>query len=464
MAEHTQIAFGDRNRGVQVGLNSGSITNEFHVPPERPETPPKPCLTIPFRRDADFVNRDTLLDQIQDACSRPASRVALVGLGGVGKSQLAIEYAYRTNDVATQKSRPTWVFWIHAETRARVEEGFRALADTVKLPGRKQPDADVLQLVEQWLRGIENGPWLLILDNADNVSVLFDTERGSTSAANATVANDSRGRALWTYLPQSSHGSILITTRNEKVAEKLTGGGKSIRVQPMDKEHALTLLKKKTGNKPDMENGVALVEALEYIPLAISQAGAYIRQQAPRTPRTPIRKYLEDFQKNEQRKFSLLNRDEGDLRRDRDASNSVIVTWQISFESIRSERPSAADLLSLMSFFDRPGIPESLVRPLGYLSSKDRDTHYSESERNEEDSDIDERSDFGSESNSSSASSASEDSVGQSFEDDLQMLRSYSLISMDETGEVFEMHSLVQLATRRWLSTEERVELFRNSL
>lgn len=219
------------------------------------------------------MNRGILLDQIQDACSGPASRVALVGLGGVGKSQLAIEYAYRTDNAATQKSQPIWVFWIYAETRARIEEGLRDIADTVKIPGRKQPDADILQLVERWLRSMENGPWLLILDNADDVSVLFDSERSSTDAANMTVETKSRERALWTYLPQSSHGSILITTRNEKVAERLTGGGKNIKIQPMDKEHALALLKKKTGNQPDMENGPALVEALEYMPLAISQAG-----------------------------------------------------------------------------------------------------------------------------------------------------------------------------------------------
>ncbi|KXJ84864.1 hypothetical protein Micbo1qcDRAFT_169885 [Microdochium bolleyi] len=234
------------------------------------------------------------------------------------------------------------------------------------------------------------------------------------------------------------------------------------RVPPMDKKHALALLKKKTGNQPDMESGAALVEALEYMPLAISQAGAYIRQKAPRTPRTPIGKYLEGFHKSEKRKLELFDWDEVvDLRRDRDASSSVMVTWQISFESIRSERPSAADLLSLMSFFDRQGIPESLVRSPDHLSIQDCDAHHSESERNEEDSDIDERSDFGSESNSSSASSASEDSVEQTFDDDLLMLRSYSLISIDETGEVFEMHRLVQLATRRWLSTKERVELFK---
>jgi hypothetical protein len=51
---------------------------------ERPETPPQPSFFVPFRRDADFVERGTLLDQIRERCAAPASRVALVGLGGVG--------------------------------------------------------------------------------------------------------------------------------------------------------------------------------------------------------------------------------------------------------------------------------------------------------------------------------------------------------------------------------------------
>ncbi|KAH7010790.1 LOW QUALITY PROTEIN: P-loop containing nucleoside triphosphate hydrolase protein [Microdochium trichocladiopsis] len=366
MAEPTQVAFGDGNHGVQVGLNTGSITNEFHLPLE---IPPEPYLTIPFRRDADYVDREALLDQIHHASSKPASRAALVGLGGVGKSQLAIEYAYRKNDEVAKTSHPTWVFWIHAESRARVEDGFRYIADTVKISGRKQLDADVPQL---WLRSVANGPWFLILDNADNASVLFDVDRSPTDLTDATEAKDSRRRALWIYLLQSSHGAILITTRNKKVAQKLTDDYKNIiGVYLMDEEHALILLERKA----------ALVEALEYMPLAI-------------TPRTSMGEYLKEFRKSKRRKLSLLNRDEGDLRRDRDASNSVI------------------------------GIPESLLRPRDHTST-------------------------------------SEDSTGRTFEDDILILRNYSLISMDETGAVYEMHSLVQLATRRWLSAEERTEPFK---
>lgn len=72
---------------------------------ERPETPPPPFATIPSR-DPDFVNRGDILDQIDQRCSEPAGRIALVGLGGVGKSQLAIEFAHR--NAARHPNR--WVF------------------------------------------------------------------------------------------------------------------------------------------------------------------------------------------------------------------------------------------------------------------------------------------------------------------------------------------------------------------
>jgi hypothetical protein len=94
---------GPRNQGLQVGYNSGSIQTHIHAPgkcppacaltdtvltglfcAERPETPPQPSCFVPFRRDPDFVDHGTLLDQIRDRCAAPASRVALVGLGGVG--------------------------------------------------------------------------------------------------------------------------------------------------------------------------------------------------------------------------------------------------------------------------------------------------------------------------------------------------------------------------------------------
>lgn len=99
----------------------------------------------------------------------------------------------------------------------------------------------------------------------------------------------------------------------------------------MDQEHALALVRNKRQGSFDPDDAAALVEALDYIPLAIAQAVAYINQ---REPRATVSKYLQDLRKGDRDRAKLLNTDIGDFRRDGTALNSVISTWQISFGHI----------------------------------------------------------------------------------------------------------------------------------
>ncbi|RYO91072.1 hypothetical protein DL766_003364 [Monosporascus sp. MC13-8B] len=257
-------------------VHIGNVYNEVVPVPERSETPPRPSFTIPFRRDDDFVERKTILDRIHRACSAPASRVALVGLGGVGKSQLAIEHAYRMRETFIKQNKEIWAFWVHAGTRARVEEGFKAIADAANIPGRNQPNADILQLVYQWLHNERNGRWLIVLDSADDVNVFY----GTHGKAKQTASIGEGMRPLWTYLPQSSNGSTLITSRDKELAFRLTGDHKNIiEGGPMDQDHALRLLATKSGSQYSKDEGTKLVQELEYMPLVISQAAAYIYER-----------------------------------------------------------------------------------------------------------------------------------------------------------------------------------------
>ncbi|KAL8366576.1 hypothetical protein RB595_010437 [Gaeumannomyces hyphopodioides] len=409
-------SFGSGNRGQQVGQNYGTMNAEIHLPPERPETPPQPFATIPFSRDSDFVNRGDILDQLRQRCFEPASRVALVGLGGIGKSQLAIEFAYRTAEETPNK----WIFWIHAGTQARVEEGFRAIANAVKLPGRNQLKADVLQLVYGWLSNERNGRWTIIFDSTDDGGVFYATNHGR------------EGKPLASYLPQSRNGSIVVTTRNRDLACRLTGSYKNIiDIKPMVLADALLLLEKKLGPLPDTDTAKALVQTLDLVPLAISQAAAYIQA---RSPLSSVGEYLAEFHKGERKRTRLLGHDAGDLRRDGGASNAILTTWQISFEHIRSKRSSAADLLALMSFFDRQGIALSLLKPINTESVQQ---------------------DSGSESGSSS------DEADDGFKDDVAILRNFCLVSTSENASALEMHGLVQLSMRQWLEADGLQDKFR---
>ncbi|MCJ1383790.1 hypothetical protein MMC17_006904 [Xylographa soralifera] len=409
--------------------------------------PPKPSSTVPFQRDPDFVDRGDLLSQVDERCSQPAGRAALIGLGGVGKSQLAIEYAYRTRE----RSSDIWVFWVHASNAARFEQGYRDIAYLINIPGREDPKANILKLVHDWLRGCE-GKWLLILDNVDNTDLL--SEAGVASQGGQGTGVDSvPQQPMIAYLPQSQNGSILVTGRNRAVALELVEETDILSVQPMALSHALALFEKKLGPVSQSEDTAELAAPLEFMPLAIVQAAAYFSQRAPRYS---VQQYLETFRESDGKKTSLLNYKGGQLRRDWQAQNSIIITWQISFEYTYETSPSAADLLSLMSFLDRQGIPEALVRNRaanehGHRSLegddkyKDRKRKRETTEEEEEDEEED------------SLSGCSED---DGFEDDVQILRNYSFLSIG-TGRTFEMHALVQLAMRKWLEAHRQVEAWK---
>ncbi|KAF1964038.1 putative kinesin, partial [Bimuria novae-zelandiae CBS 107.79] len=432
------ISFGDANAGFQAGIVNGSVNTTFHLPPERRETPPLPDIVIPFARDADFVERGTTLDQLQQRCAAPDARAALVGLGGVGKSQLAIEHAYRTHE----QSPETWVFWVHASNAARFEQSYRDIADCVKIAGRRDPQANIFKLVHDWLCDCKQR-WLLVLDNVDDARFLLSGQANGDGRGQTTNAQVIR-KPLREYLPHCERGSILFTTRNKEAALRLVELRDIIAVEPMDESQAIELCEKKLRTQGNSQynrtDAAELAAALEYMPLAIVQAVAYILQRAPRCS---ITKYLDEYRKSERKKTTLLNYDEGQLQRDLEVSNSIIVTWQISFEYIQQTRSSAADLLSLMSFFDRQGIPEALLQ----RRASQRGAQRSQKEPKQDIWESDEEDD-------ASQSSTSDDH----FEDDIVALRNFCFISVDTSGTSFEMHALVQLATRMWLEDNSKLE------
>ncbi|KAK3394968.1 hypothetical protein B0H63DRAFT_533352 [Podospora didyma] len=163
-----------------------------------------------------------------------------------------------------------------------------------------------------------------------------------------------------------------------------------------------------------------------------------------------FKKYLIEFRESERKKSRFLEYDAGDLRRDGGASTAIFTTWHISFDHIRSKRRSAADLLSLMSFFDRQGIPRWVLKPSGIA----KDPMQARG--------LDEAGDRVSDESGSTIDGDRDpdDDITGGFEDDVAMLRDYCLIVAEETGETFEMHGLVQLSTRRWLQAFGQLETF----
>ena len=339
-----------------------------------------------------------------------------------GKSQLAIEYVYQIRE----RSPETWVFWVHASNAARFGQSYRDIADTAKIFGRRDPKANVFKLVHDWLY-YDKRNWVLVLDNFDDAGFLCDADQGQPTQPDSNALRPPRD-----YLPQSQNGSILITSRSREAVLKHIEEKGVINIGSMGEEDALALFEKKLGKQGDDKYITELAAVLEYMPLAIVQAAAYISQRAPRYS---VRQYLEEFQKSDRKRTNLLNHEGGELRRDVEARNSIIITWQISFDHIQQVMSPAADLLSLMSFFDRQGIPEVLLRD----QSGQKDAQQCEKgHRRGEDTD----------------EQFSVDELGDSIE----TLRNYSFISVGADKTIFEMHGLVQLATRKWLEANGQLE------
>lgn len=320
------------------------------------------------------------------------------------------------------------MFWVHASSAARFEESYKKIAERVHLTGWNKPKADILGMVCAWLSNENNGQWAMVVDSADSSDVMFRPQSGGTTTQTASpatlVPSLSIDHSLSGYLPTSANGSILITSRNREVIEGLIEYGEDILdLEPMATGDATTLLitkLKKQERTLSRDNLVLLVQQLECMPLAITQAAAYINQC---TPRITVSKYLERLEKSDVDRSKLLQQDIRDPRRDGQASNSIITTWHVSFEHIRQTRKSAARLLALMSLFDREAIPDNLLR----------DRYYEEDGKERTDVNMDE--------------------YGDDFEDDVRILRAYSLISVGVSDDLFDMHRLVQFSTKKWLET-----------
>jgi hypothetical protein len=323
----------------------------------------------------------------------------------------------------------TWVFWIHASTHGRYEQSVRDIADLARIPGRSESTADIYNLFRDWLREKASRKWLIVLDNADEVDFLVERFNGSVS--------------LFERLPVCDQGNILITSRSMSSAERLVDMKARIPIPRMDRQQAAMLLQHKLGSQvagvANTEDCEALAVALDFMPLAISQAAAYIQQ---RGTLSSVKQYLAKLDKKDQSKRSILDENFKDHRRDPEAHSAIMATWQISFEHLRRERQSATDLLSLMCFCDRQAIPSVLLQTLE--SDEKSNTTRLESNDNA--------------GTSSAGDSATSPDVEEEFSKDIAMLKGFAFISNSSDSCTFEMHRLVQLATQRWLYNQGQAE------
>lgn len=269
---------------------------------------------MPFDRNVNFTGQARYLDNIVQNYRNPSNynhRIALFGLGGVGKSQIALHYCFQ------YKSEYTYVFWISGAERQKLLSGFRDIASEVKDIGfRPDMSPDVIaKMVIKWLESTSG--WLLVIDNLDDISVAGG------------------------YLPAiDAKGHTLVTSRDKHINEI----AEAIEIMPMDPDEATALLLrlvKDPGKDPGVPiEATTIVKELGFLPLAIDHAAAYIRVTGD------IFNYLQSYRSNTR---ELLN-----WRRRGYAPDQITVatTWDMSLKRLKEEGGNSTELIRLLAFLN----------------------------------------------------------------------------------------------------------------
>ncbi|KAJ4259715.1 hypothetical protein NW762_007646 [Fusarium torreyae] len=341
------------------------------------------AFLVPFDRNDLFVGRADILERLRSLLfEKNCRKVALVGLGGIGKTQTALQLAFWT-----KKNKPDYsVFWIPAISMAGFHQECEKLVKKLEIPDTEHNDAK--EAVRLYLSSEEAGNWLLIIDNADDVDILRNSE--------------DLGKGILEFLPRSEGGRILFTTRSNHVAVTAAIGA-VIKLPQMGLGEAKDLFKSliDEDNLHDDESVAQLLQILNCLPLAIAQAAAYVKMHE-----TPVSEYIRLLtHKDTRNAIELLEHRYNDETYHNTSQGAVATTWVISFNQIGRSNPSAVDLLSFMAYIEPKAIPQFILPKL---------------------------------------------ETEQQLTQAIGTLIGYGFISRRGLQEMYDMHSLVHLATRRW--------------
>ncbi|MBV8234437.1 MAG: tetratricopeptide repeat protein [Acidimicrobiia bacterium] len=280
---------------------------------------------VPYPRNRNFTGRESVLAQLETALASgtPAAlSQAIAGLGGVGKTQTAVEYAYR------HRQQYRAVLWVRADTETDLASGYRALAEVLGLPEKGAQDSnEVAAAVRRWL-GREPG-YLLILDNANDPALVKP------------------------YLPPDPKGHVLLTSRAHNF--DVLGIHESIGLPVLTPDEALAFLQKRTGRKgpldpAEQEAARTLAEELGYLPLALEQAAAYMVEHEE-----TFAVYLDAYRTLRLKLLDEMGPVAGEYL------ETVRTTWKRGFDAVAAASPAASALLRLSAFLAPDAIPYELI-------------------------------------------------------------------------------------------------------
>ncbi len=275
--------------------------------------------SVPDHLTPDFVGREADLGALFTRLE-VRGRAVLSGLGGIGKTQIALKYAQRFRDSYRA------VFWLNADKLSTLKTECGTLARTLELSFPAGNLDEAVAALLEWLR-IEDG-WLLILDNADDPAELgpFASVEGS--------------------------GHVLITARPGDIQESKKLRPLTLDVLPLDEATEFLLKRCERPDAGEAERAAArgLADKLGRLPLALEQAGAYIWA----TQGATFQKYLVDYDRRGLKRLEAKRPALGKY------PESVVSTWKTSFEAVRSV-PGAADVLQFSAFLAPDAITYELL-------------------------------------------------------------------------------------------------------
>ncbi|KAH8660527.1 hypothetical protein BX600DRAFT_438741 [Xylariales sp. PMI_506] len=315
-------------------------------PSANTENPISTPWLVPFNRNPLFTGRSDILENLHCHLEDPERHpyVALYGLGGSGKSAVAVEFAYRARDLDPN----CVVFWVSAATTDRFKESYREIAKLLEIPGSDDIENEMLDQVRRKLSGEGQSKWLMIVDNVDDKSILYQP--------NPSLPG---GHRLRYFLPTSRHGMILVTTRRRDVAIDIAKNDVFL-LRSLEPEDAQQLFLKALDQSihTPIDSGAidTFLQKLTYHALAITQAVAFMNKE-----QISLSRYVEIIQRADHAIIEALSEEFEDSARDEKSANAVVTTWYISFEQLQRDARLAAEYLSLTSCILPHNIPKVVL-------------------------------------------------------------------------------------------------------
>lgn len=293
-----------------------SVASASAPGPRFPGTVPKIWNAPP--RNPGFTGRSIVLERMRDQLGGGMAVVlpqpqTLYGLGGVGKTQVALEYVHRF------MADYDLVWWISSEQTDDVVAALAELAVRLGAQTGEDMSAASQEAIDLLRRGVPSSRWLLVFDNADDPETLKR------------------------FFPPGGPGHVLVTSRNQSWSQY----GDALPVDVFLREESIEHLQRRApGLSKDDAEQVAV--AVGDLPLAVEQAGAWIAETA-----TPVSAYIEQLAQQAARVLSL-NQPPG-------YPEPVAATWNVSIERLQSRSPAAVRLLQLCAFFAPEPISANLL-------------------------------------------------------------------------------------------------------